>query len=153
MTKHHSLRRLAPACILLVATGAACGSDAKKSQLTEAQYRDKANAVCTAAEGELRPIFEAIFPKLDSATEAERQTATDGLLTVLHKEIDDLAALQPPDSISDDVDAMLAAVRTAESTVKEQGAGFWLDDSDPFADADQRAAALGLDACAGDASE
>lgn len=152
MTTHHSIRRLAPACILLVTVGAACGSD-DDDRLTEAQFRDKANAVCAAAETDLGPIFAEIFPKLDSATEAERQTATDGLLEVLGTEIDELAALKPPASIADDVDAMLAAVRSAESTVREQGAGFWLDDSDPFADADQRAAALGLDACAGDSSQ
>jgi hypothetical protein len=152
MTKHHISRRLTPVCILLLVAGAGCGSD-DSGQLTEAQYRDQANAVCAAAEGELGPIFEAIFPKLDTATEEERQAATDGLLEVLGKEIDDLAALEPPSSIASDVDAMLASVRTAESTVREQGAGFWLDDSDPFADADQRAAALGLDACAGEPSE
>jgi hypothetical protein len=156
MTTHHTFRRLAPACIFLVAAGAAgaaCGSADANGTLTEAQYRDKANAVCAAAEADLAPIFEAIFPKLATATEAERGTAADGLLQVLGKEIDDLAALTPPDSIADDVDAMLAAVRTAQSTVREQGAGFWLDDVDPFTDADQRAAALGLDACAGDTSE
>jgi hypothetical protein len=152
MTKHNSSYRLAPACILLLIGVAGCGSD-DDGQLTEAQYRDQANAVCVAAEADLAPIFEAIFPKLDTATDEERQAATDGLLDVLGKEIDDLAALEPPDSIASDVDAMLAAVRAAESTVREQGAGFWLDDSDPFVDADQRAAALGLDACAGEPSE
>ncbi len=151
MTNHHTLRRLAPAIILLSLGAASCGSD--PDTLTEAEYRDAANAVCTAAEAELGPIFGAIFPKLDSATEAERQTATDGLLEVLGKEIDDLAALVPPDDIAADVDAMLDAVRAAEAVVREQGAGFWLAESDPFVDADQRAAALGLAACAGDSSQ
>ena len=155
MTKHSSstLRRLAPACILLLGAAAACGSDDDSKTLSEAEYRTKANAVCAAGEVQLGKVFEAIFPKLDTATEAERQAATDDLLVVIDKEIADLAALQPPDAISKDVDAMLAAVRTAESTVREQGAGFWLDESDPFADANQRAGALGLEACAGGPSE
>jgi hypothetical protein len=151
MTIHHTFRRLAPACILLVLASAACGSD--DDTLTMAEFRDAANAVCVAAEGDIGPILGAIFPDLDSATEAERQTATDDLLEVVGTEIDDLAALVPPDDIADDVDAMLDAVRAAEAVVREQGAGFWLDESDPFADANQRAAALGLDACAGDSSQ
>lgn len=151
MTTHHSFRRIAPACIFLFTVGAACGSDGGK--LTEGEFRDKANAVCTAAEAELAPIFGEIFPKLETATDAERQTATDGLLRVMDKEIDDLDALTAPDSIIDDVDAMLAEARAAASTVREQGAGFWLDDKDPFAETNQRAAALGLDACAGDSSQ
>ena len=94
MTQHHTLRRLAPACILLLVAGAACGSDDDKSTLTEAQYIEQANAVCAAGEEQLGPIFAEIFPKLDTATEAERQTATDGLLKVLGKQSDGLAALE-----------------------------------------------------------
>ena len=82
----------------------------------------------------------------------ERLTATNGLLAVIDKQIDDLAALEPPSDISDDVDAMLDTARTAADTVREQGAGFWLEESDPFTEVNQRAAALGLDACAGDSA-
>ena len=151
MTTHQSFRRIAPACILLLIGTVACGSGG--AQLTETEFRDQANIVCANSESELASIFQEIFSKLDTATEAERQTATDGLLETLDKEIDDLAALEPPDAIADDVDAMLSTVRAGASTVREQGAGFWLDDSDPFADAEQQASALGLDACAGDTSQ
>lgn len=150
MTTHHISRRLGSCFVLLTLAGAACGDD--DAAPSKADFQKSANAICATAEEHLGPIFEEIFPKLETATEEERQAATDGLLAVLTKEIDDLDALEAPDSITDDVDAMIAAVRAAEDAVREQGAGFWLDQSDPFAEADQRAADLGLDACAGDSA-
>ena len=151
MTTQHFPRRLASATIALTFAVTACGSD--DNTLSKSEYQKSANAVCAKAETQLEPIFGEIFPKLDTATEAERKTATDDLLKVLTKEIDDLAALEPPASIADDVDAMLASVRKAEGVVREQGAGFWLEESDPFGEVNQLAAGLGLDACAGDSSE
>ena len=46
--------------------------------------------------------------------------------------------------------AMLSAARKGENVFREQGADLWLDDSDPFVDANPRAATLGLEAGAGD---
>lgn len=149
MTTHLLTRRLAPFCVLL-ASATACGAD--DPAMSTADYQKAANAVCADAEANMAPIFGEIFPKLGTATEEERLTATNGLLAVIDKQIDDLAALEPPSDISDDVDAMLDTARTAADTVREQGAGFWLEESDPFTEVNQRAAALGLDACAGDSA-
>ena len=150
MTTARFPRRLTLCCCVLASAAAACGSE--DTSLTEAEYQKAANAVCTDAEAKMAPIFGEIFPKLDTATEAERQAATDDLLIVIQKEIDDLAALEPPSAIADDADAMIDAARGAVSIMREQGAGFWLDESDPFAEVNQKAAALGLGACAGDSA-
>ena len=152
MTTPRCAKRLAPVLLLLVVSTAACGSD-DSGALSKADYQKQADAVCAAAGEKMNPIFEAIFPKLETATEAERKDAVDQMSKVIHQEIDDLAALEPPSDMADDVDAMLASVRTAADTMADQGADFWLNDSDPFADANQKAAALGLKACADDGSE
>ncbi len=100
----------------------------------------------------MQPIFGEIFPRLDTATEAERQKSTDDLVAVIEAEIADLDALEPPSAMAEDADAMVAAAREAVGVMRQQGAGFWLDESDPFADVNQLAAELGLEACAGDSS-
>jgi hypothetical protein len=151
MTTHKLPFRFAPACIVLTLAVTACGSDA--TTMTKADYQSAANAVCAEAETKMQPIFAGIFPKIATATEAERKTATDGLLSVIDKEIDDLAALEPPASMKDDVDTMLESVRTAAGVVRQQGAGFWSDNSDPFGEVNKLASDLGLDACASDSTE
>ena len=143
-------RTVVPACLLLALT-TGCGSD--DSALTKAEYQRAANAVCAEAEPKMAAIFEKIFPNIDTATEQERQAAADEMVAIVKKELDDLDALVPPSEMTDDVDAMLVAARKGENVFREQGADLWLDDSDPFVDANQRAATLGLDACAGDPGE
>jgi hypothetical protein len=61
---------------------------------------------------------------------------------------DDIAALDAPSDLSDDVDAMLTSFDAATDEAEPQGLAFFDTDDDPWADAGQRAGALGLDACA-----
>lgn len=120
----------------------ATDSSSGGTALSADEFRTQANAVCKAANTELDAITLA-----DNASDAEADAAFSTLAGVIQGEVAALKALTPPDDLKADVDALLASVSAAAETIKEKGHLMAQETTSPFADADTRAKALGLDTC------
>ncbi len=126
---------------------AGCGSD---STLSASEYRTRAGAICERIDPDITALFISLDSKGDDATPEDLQATVDGLLQLVNDEIDEIAALTPPDELASDARAMIAAARTAADATEAQGIGFFEDETNPFAEADRMATELGITACAGD---
>jgi hypothetical protein len=126
---------------------AGCGGD--DSALTAGEYRTQAGAICERIDPDITALFISLESKGDTATPEDLQATVDALVQLVNTEIDEIAALTPPDELAADAEAMVAAARTAVSTTEAQGLGFFDDETNPFAEADRMASELGITACAG----
>lgn len=158
MTLHNrtTTRRLAwfPAAIAVLGalSGAGCGSDDNAKATSTAEFTTAAEAACTTAGSKIDPIVGGIMGMGSAATDADRAKAAAELLAVVKTEIADLAAVRAPADKQAAYAEMVTSARTAAAALEKQGGGFWLDETDPFAETNTKAKALGLTACAGEPS-
>ena len=142
-------RPIIPLAVLIAMSAAftACGDDASAETLTESQFVDQVNALCTA-EGQaigaiVGPIFASAAPSADAQQAALDQIVQ--LSTGLNNDIDALAA---PDSLTTDVDQLTASlIHGTDTAAAQTGEEFFASDDDPWADAVAKAHEMGLDAC------
>ena len=137
---------------LIVLLAAACGggSDAR---LSKAEFQSQANAIC----GKYQKQLDALGTpeSLD-----EIPDLVDQALVILNKEIDEVAALKPPEELQGDFDKMIAASNKTKAAADDLSAA--AKESDQAAvqkaleegnaassEADQLAGNLGLDSCKG----
>ncbi|MFV0315541.1 MAG: hypothetical protein ACK5O2_01075 [Microthrixaceae bacterium] len=133
------------AALVPFAALAGCGSDGER--LTRQEFQGQANAICADANA---TIGEALGPTFaGEPTPEQLQEAFDTVLATSRKMHDDIAALDAPSDLSDDVDAMLTSFDAGTDEAESSGLAFFDDDEDPWADAGRQASALGLDTCAG----
>ncbi|MET3961838.1 ElaB/YqjD/DUF883 family membrane-anchored ribosome-binding protein [Marmoricola sp. OAE513] len=141
----------AVACSVALATSfAGCGSDSKDDKgdsksLSVAEFKEQANKLCKEADEDVKEIGTTL-----SATSGKDEV-TDALKKAADRvddEVDDIKDLGIPSSIEDDVEDMLDAVNDATDTIREKGAALLNEQQSPFAAANEKAKALGLDDCA-----
>lgn len=128
------------AALSLPLTG--CGGD---DTLSAKEFRSQAEKLCNAAEKDTDKIGEELS---DSATEADLAKAIDKLVDRVGELADDIAALKPPKDLVEGRDDMIAAVRKGLDKVDNATAAELSAMEDPFADANEKAKKIGLDACA-----
>jgi hypothetical protein len=131
--------------VVPLAALAACGSD--DDHLTKQEFQTQANAVCADANATIGETLGPIFA--GEPTPEQLQEALDTIVATSRTTHDDIAALDAPPDLSDDVDTMLTSFDAATDEAESQGLAFFETEGDPWADAGQQAGALGLDACAG----
>lgn len=131
---------------LLITVAGGCGSDAEDS-LTEQGFRDRSNEICAEGIEEIGEALGAAFGAGDPTPE-QLASAHETLVSTSRRIVDDLDALEPPDSMRDDVEAILAEFRTANDVAESQGIGFFEGDDDPWEKGNEMARAMGLDVCA-----
>lgn len=141
MNRHH-LPMLA--AILPLVALSACGSD--DQHLTRQEFEDQANSICADANATVGEALGPIFA--GDPTPEQLQESLDTIIATSRTVHDDIASLDPPSDISDDVDAMLASFDAGTDEAESQGLGFFDNEGDPWADAGQQAGDLGLDTCA-----
>lgn len=132
---------------------AACGDDDAESSsdsLSEAEFLEAGNAICGTTNASIGGRVDELFAA-GSPTDEAAQAALDFIVGESEAAGDALAALAEPPSMSDDVDALLAALDDANADAASQtGAAFFDTTDDPWADFGRQAVALGLDECAGE---
>ncbi|WP_040494387.1 hypothetical protein [Ilumatobacter nonamiensis] len=132
------------AAVVPLAGLAACGSD---DHLTTEEFQARADAICADASS---TIGETLGPVFGGDPSPEQlQEALDTIVATSRTTRDDIAALDAPSDLSDDVDALLAAFDAGTDEAESLGLAFFDTDDDPWAAAGEQAGALGLDACAG----
>lgn len=133
---------------------AACGGgDGGGDRLTKAEFQSQANAICAKYQDQL--------DALDTPTSIEEiPDLVDQALAILDKEIDEIAALNPPEELQGDFDKMLAASDKTKAAADDLSAAAKsgdqgavqkaLDEGNAASkEADQLAGNLGLDKCQG----
>jgi hypothetical protein len=133
------------AAVVPLAALAGCGSD--DDHLTTQEFQAQANAICADANATIGETLGPIFG--GEPTPEQLQQALDTIVATSRTTHDDIAALDAPSDVSDDVDAMLASFDAGTDEAESLGLAFFDTEDDPWADAGQQAGALGLDACAG----
>ena len=132
---------------------AACGSDDEKDgssddkALSSAEFKTQANALCKTANSEIATLEQGLGA---ATTEAEATEVVNQLVDRIDELVDDIDDLEAPESLDDGVEGMLDSVTKVVDQIKSQGLAFFANQTaDPFADADAKSVALGLDDCAG----
>ncbi len=133
--------------IALCSVLAACGND-DPDTLTAAEFTAQANEICTVGGDEVHEAFFGVFGD-DEPTVEEMQAALDTVISVSHRQLDDIEALAEPSDMSDDVAAFIEQGHADTDTAEAMGLDFFGSDDDPWIQTGEMAVALGLDACAG----
>lgn len=138
----------------LVASGCG-GSDDSSSDATttpsptKAEFLQKGNAICDAANAQLQADFEALGTNQPTQAQLE-QVVADKLVPSVEGQIADLRALGAPDGDEDQVKAILDAAGAGIAKVKADPALIASNGShDPLKESNELANAYGLTGCGG----
>ncbi|RNL61996.1 hypothetical protein EFK50_09205 [Nocardioides marmoriginsengisoli] len=152
MTRTRTLGTVACAAVLALSL-VGCGGDDKdkgdSKALSATEFKDQANKLCAEASKDTESFGTGIT---ETSSDADVTEAIDKTVARNKELIDAIDDLEAPDDLSDDVDSMLDSVEAgieeldkissiADLTSIDTSAG-------PFAEADAKAKALGLDTCA-----
>jgi hypothetical protein len=129
---------------------AGCGGGGEEP-LSKAEFQSQANAICAKYEKQLKALGTP------SSIE-EIPDLVEQALAVLNKEIDEIAALNPPEDLQSDFDKMIAASNKTKAAADDLSAAAKsgdqaavqqaLEDGNAASkEADQLAAGLGLSEC------
>lgn len=126
---------------------AGCGDDDRQT-LTATEFREQANQICTVGGDEVHEAFFGVFGD-DEPTPEEMQAALATVITVSHRQLDDIEALAAPADMSADVAAFIEQGHADTDTAEAMGLDFFGSEDDPWIRTGEMARSLGLDACAG----
>lgn len=149
MTSHRRLicALACTAAALAVSAVAGCGGGDAET-LSRAEFLSQGNEICAAGARRIAAHAPAARPGRPPSG-AEAQAFFSFLTTETERQIDELAALKPPEDLRADIDRLLADGRAGLETVQAQGAEtFFADEEDPFAAVNVMARRIGLTACA-----
>jgi hypothetical protein len=129
---------------------AGCGGGGEEP-LSKAEFQSQANAICAKYEKQLNALGTP--SSIDEIPDLVQQA-----LVILNKEIDEIAALNPPDELQSDFDKMITASNKTKAAANDLSAAAKsgdqaavqkaLEDGNAASDeADQLATGLGLGEC------
>ena len=135
---------------VLVLLAAGCGGGGEEP-LSKAEFQSEANAICAKYEKQLNALGTP--SSIDEIPDLVQQA-----LVILNKEIDEIAALNPPDELQSDFDKLIAASNKTKAAANDLSAAAKsgdqaavqkaLEDGNAASDeADQLATGLGLGEC------
>jgi hypothetical protein len=111
--------------------------------VTKADFLTKANAICKASEDKINAAAEGFS---DAPDEAEMKAfMSDVALPETEKLVTELRALEAPEALETDFDAMLDSAEADLAKIKADWTYGMSDEA--FTDADAKATAMGLAAC------
>jgi len=134
---------------VLCLLAAGCGGG--EEPLSKADFQSQANAICAKYQKQLNALGTP--SSIDEIPDLVQQA-----LVILNKEIDEIAALNPPDELQSDFDKMIAASNKTKAAANDLSAAAKsgdqaavqkaLEDGNAASDeADQLATGLGLSGC------
>jgi hypothetical protein len=137
--------------LVLLTTG--CGGGGSDARLTREEFESQANAICAKYEKQLDALGTP-------ASIEEIPDLVDQALAILNKEIDEIAALNPPADMQTEFDALIEASNNTKAAADDLSQAAKdgdqaavqkaLDEGSAASDkADQIATELGLDSCKG----
>jgi hypothetical protein len=134
---------------LAVAAGlalGACGDDEPEG-LSEAEWTDRANAVCTEVGSDMEEELAPLFSGEPSPQDFEAGYAV--LLDAGRRMTSEIRDLDEPEELTEDVDAWLDGFDARTDELEDADpAEVFATEEDPWSELNDEAADLGLDACA-----
>ncbi len=135
------------AAALTVALGVAAGcggDDDGDSGLTREEYLAQGNAICAAGNERIEAIAAGLTgpPSGDEAAELVNSIADD-----ISGQVDEIAALDPPEELQADADALVAAARTGLEELRADPESLFGEES-PLTPVNRLAEDMGLTTCA-----
>jgi hypothetical protein len=138
---------------VLVLLTAGCGGGVSDARLTREEFESQANAICAKYQKQLDALGTP-------ASIEEIPDLVDQALAILNKEIDEIAALNPPADMQTEFDALIEASNNTKAAADDLSQAAKdgdqaavqkaLDEGNAASDkADQIATELGLDSCKG----
>lgn len=110
----------------------------------EQSYIEQVNAICGAGNRELEEMGSAIDA---GSSEVELEAFVDSFVANIRGQLDEIEAIEVPDSMADDVDTFLETARAGLDTIDEQGASSLMSEDDPFGETNEMALDLGFTEC------
>jgi hypothetical protein len=135
--------------VLLVASG--CSSSGGGSALSKDDFLKQGNAICDAGNKEIAAaddVFETSSE--EPQPEAIKAFLKDKLIPSVTRQIDAIDKLKPPKDLEAAVDKLVKDAKAALDELKKKAdsdPASVFAGSDPFADANKEASAIGLTAC------
>lgn len=139
----------------LVAAGACGGDDGGGERLTAEQVASRGDRVCNRFQGEVSAVA-AEFPSTITFTPDQMQQLWQKLLPRVDAAIADFEELRPPEELEDELDAAVDQAKQdrrklADAAESPEAAKALFDAQvDPFAETNQKLAAVGITACSDD---
>jgi len=122
-----------------------CSTDYKGGRKDE--FLTQGNAICKTSGATVKPALEELVDgRLPTRSEL-RSFAGDVALPRLQERVDELRQLEPPSADRDEVDDIIRAYQKGIERISADPRQ--LAEADPFLEADGKASAYGLTACAG----
>ena len=148
MRRHRALGTIVLACGLVTF---AFGGVALAGELSKSEYLDEINSICADANEEIATIFEEAFADLpeDELPDPEEfaEVIQEEIVPVFEDALDEAEDVNGPRSTERKVKRLIDDYRDVVSDI-EDDPEILLGDEDPFEEADEGAADLGLDECA-----
>lgn len=112
------MRRSLPLMALALVV-AACGDG--EQRLSQAEFQEQGNAICAAAIAQAEELFAGL-PQDRQPTAEEVEEFFPEFIQISRGQIDDIAALNPPEDIQDEVATFIDDARVALDQVEDAGA-------------------------------
>jgi hypothetical protein len=153
------VKRMAAGLVAMVLVGAPCGGDGDGNGLdgpaAKAEFVEQATLICKEAAADVEEAGVPLFGPGARTTHHElTQFLRDVVLPAVREQVVDLRELEPPASEREEFDAFLTeADRTIdglEERLETDPESFFREGGNPFQAANEKAAAMGLGACAGE---
>jgi hypothetical protein len=154
--------RLIALLALLAAAGllvAGCGDDDESTTgsggaaLSKAEYVKQANAICAAGSKEIAAEFEAfakehgIDEKNPPSKDQIAEAAEEFLIPSIAAQVEEIGELSPPEGEEEPYETFVENAEAALEEGEDDPATFAEDDGGPFAEVNEEAIALDLQAC------
>ena len=128
-------------------------TDSEGPALTKAEFREQANAICADGNEEINAEFEAFaeehgITERDPPSEAQlAEAAEEFVIPSISAQIEEIAALQPPEEEAEAIDTFIDNAESALEEVEEDPGSLGDDDGGPFTEVNEEAETVGLPAC------
>jgi hypothetical protein len=132
---------------VLCVAGAIAGCGGGSGALSKAEFDKQANAICARGTAEVNAAGKRMFTSRPSQAQLVA-FARSTVIPNIQSQISQVRKLKPPSGDRKTVDGILASAQAALDKVKANPALVAQNGPGPFAEADRRARAYGLTACA-----
>jgi hypothetical protein len=139
---------------LALTTFAACGGDDDDGggePLTEAEFKEQADAICAENNDDMNAAGEEAFGDSTEMPEEEalKSFVEDDIVPKVEEQIDELDDIVPPEDLQEDWDALLEQAQTDLEEMKsiDNYTEYFNSGEEPFEETNALATDLGLEDC------
>ncbi len=122
--------------------------DGGGDRLTEEEFVTQANDTCKEGNEAIAEAAAEIGASGEQPSADQLEDFIVIIVEAIQGQIDDIAALAPPEDMEQDVNALIDELQSSLDELEDQGAAALQSQENPFAESNEMAGDLGLDVCA-----